>query len=101
MIKARILHYAIGPLGVAAISLITLPFLTWLFPESIVASYTLFFIVMNFGTMLFSLGLDQSLVRHYFSYEKKSLLLLTLLPGSFFVGSALIIISLYNIMIIL
>ncbi len=91
MLGARILQYSIGPIGVALLSLITLPLIVWMFKEDVVASYSLLIIVINLGTMMLTFGLDQSLARNYYTYEKLSELLWTcILPGSF----ALILIGL-------
>ncbi len=97
MLRTTLLQYSIGPFGVALISLITLPALTWLYNEEVVASYTLFFIVLNLSTIFLSLGFDQSLVRNYFSYVKSDLFLLTIFPGLILLSCILLVTYFINV----
>jgi O-antigen/teichoic acid export membrane protein len=82
MLGKRIALYAMGPIGVAALSFIILPLLTWIATPETVAVYSLFTVVLNLTVMASSFGLDQALVRFYYATaDKIKLLLKTITPG--------------------
>lgn len=82
MLGKRIALYAMGPVGVAALSFIILPLLTWIATPETVAIYSLFTVVLNLTVMASTFGLDQALVRFYYaSSDKTKLLVKTLFPG--------------------
>lgn len=97
MLGKRIALYAMGPIGVAALSFAILPLLTWIATPETVAIYSLFTVVLNLTVMASSFGLDQSLVRFYYAtIDKTKLLVRTLTPGLLLLASGGIIMSLVS-----
>ncbi|WP_339461953.1 lipopolysaccharide biosynthesis protein [Pseudomonas sp. EA_105y_Pfl2_R69] len=88
----KLVAFAIGPVGGAALGFITLPIITWFYSAEDIGRIAMFQVVSSFCILLFSLGLDQVYVREYHESEHKPALLKTaLLPGllSLVVGLAL------------
>ena len=82
MTPRTILQFALGPLGGAALGLVTLPIITWLFSQDDVGRFSMLQVTLSFGTLLFSLGLDQAYVREFHEVNDRPLLLkLVVLPG--------------------
>lgn len=82
MTLKKILAFALGPLVGAALSVITLPIITWYFPQEDIGRLAMLSVVISFSTLLFSLGLDQAYVREFHETKNKpALLKITLLPG--------------------
>lgn len=81
--KAKtILQFAIGPIGAAVLSLITLPFVAWFFSVEDVGRLTMLQVVLGLSVSLFSLAMHQAYVREYHEVEdKKSLFKLSVIPG--------------------
>lgn len=74
--------FAIGPIGSAVLSAISLPVITWFFSQEDVGRMAMFQITLSFSVLLFSLGLDQSYVREFHEADNKSALLKhAVLPG--------------------
>ncbi|WP_372871868.1 oligosaccharide flippase family protein [Paenalcaligenes niemegkensis] len=69
MTPKKIAAFAIGPIGGALLSLITLPVITWFFTQEDVGRIAMFQVAISFSVLLFSLGLDQSYVREF--HEEK------------------------------
>lgn len=81
MTYTKILQYTVGPVGAAAVSLVTLPILAHYFSPEDVGRYSLLQVFLSLSIMLFSLGLHQSFVREYYGYtDKPSLVLMASLP---------------------
>ena len=74
--------FAIGPLGVAALGMLTLPILTWIFPQEDIGRISLLHVVISFTVLFCSLGLDQSYVRDYHESDNKPGLLNTVVIPS-------------------
>jgi O-antigen/teichoic acid export membrane protein len=82
MTPKKILHFAVGPVGGALLGFISLPIIAWVFSQEAVGKMALFYVVLNFATLFFTLGLDQCYVRDFHESENKALLLKTaVLPG--------------------
>lgn len=97
MLAKRIALYAMGPVGVAALSFIILPLLTWIATPETVAIYSLFTVVLNLTVMASSFGLDQALVRFYYTVPNKlQLLFTTMLPGLLLLAVVTFIIYLFK-----
>ncbi len=78
----KILAFAIGPIGNAALGLITLPVITSLFSVDDVGRISMLTVAVSFCLLLFSLGLDQAYVREYHSEpDRFQLLKNAMLPG--------------------
>ncbi|WP_429011247.1 lipopolysaccharide biosynthesis protein [Aeromonas allosaccharophila] len=78
----KILHFSIGPIGSALLSLITLPFVAWFFSVEDVGRLTMLQIVLALSVTLFSMELHQAYVREYNEEEDKGALLKhAALPG--------------------
>ena len=61
----KILGFAVGPIGTAALGLISVPVIAWAFTPEDVGRLNIVNIVVSFSVLLFSLGLDQAYVREY------------------------------------
>ncbi|AXS82516.1 lipopolysaccharide biosynthesis protein [Marinobacter sp. Arc7-DN-1] len=82
MTPRQIATFAIGPVGGAALSLISLPVITWFFSQEDVGRMAMLQVTLGFSILLFSLGLDQSYVREFHESESKpALLKRAMLPG--------------------
>ena len=78
----KILGFAIGPLGAAALGLVAVPLTAWLFSPEDVGRLNLFQITVSFGLLLFVLGLDAAFVREYHGcHDLPALLKACFLPG--------------------
>lgn len=85
--------YAVGIALGAALSLITLPILAWLFPPEDVGRVSLFQLSLSLIVVFFSFGLDQSYVRNFNEVEDKvNLARICMMPGFFalLIGVALV-----------
>ncbi|RUO62631.1 lipopolysaccharide biosynthesis protein [Pseudidiomarina insulisalsae] len=77
-----IISFAVGPIGAALLGFITLPVITWFFSSADIGRIALLHVVLSFGVLLFSMGLDQAYVREYHEDPNRpTLLKVTLLPG--------------------
>lgn len=81
--KKKFLQYSIGPLGVAFISLITLPLIAWFYSVEDVAKFSIFQSILILYALVFSWGLDQAFIREYFESKNKNQLLSDVLIGIF------------------
>lgn len=80
----KIAAFAFGPIAGAALGFITLPLITWFFPQEDIGRMAMLQVVISFCTLLFSLGLDQAYVREFHETKSKpALFKTTLLPGFF------------------
>jgi O-antigen/teichoic acid export membrane protein len=78
----QILYFAIGPIGNAAISFITIPILAWVFLPADIGRLTMLQTTVSFALLLFSLGLDQAYVREFHEVENRAALLKSVfIPG--------------------
>ena len=88
----KILSFAIGPIGAAALGLISVPLIAWFFSPEDVGRMSLVVVITSFCNLVFTLGLDQAYVREYHeSDDKQSLLKMTFFPGF----SVLVFVSLF------
>lgn len=71
----KILAFAIGPIGNAALGLLTLPVITWLFSADDVGRISMLNVAVSFCVLFFSLGLDQAYVREYHGESDRGQLL--------------------------
>lgn len=82
MNKAKLLGFALGPLGSAAVGFITLPMLAWFFSAEDIGRIAMLQVATNFAVILFTFGLDQSYAREYHeSADRPALLKAATLPG--------------------
>lgn len=79
MTRNKILAYAVGPIGAAAMGFITLPLITWFYSVEDIGRISMLQVVVSFSILLFCLGLDQAYVREYHEYEIKPKLFKTVL----------------------
>lgn len=98
MTPKQIAAFAVGPIGAAAISFITLPIITWFFSQEDVGRMSMLTVAVSFSTLLFTLGLDQAYVREFHeSKNKPALFKLVVLPGFFLLLiTLLVLLSLDN-----
>lgn len=75
MTPRKIAAFAIGPIGGALLSLITLPIITWFFSQEDVGKMAMLQVTISFSILLFSLGLDQAYVREFHEVKNKPALL--------------------------
>lgn len=82
MTPRQIIAFGIGPIGAAALGLITLPFVAWFFPPDDIGRLSMLQVVSGFAILLFSLGLDQAYVREFHEVtDRAALLRAAVLPG--------------------
>lgn len=74
MTPKQIAAFAAGPIGAAAISFITLPFIAWFFSAEDIGRLTMLQVSLGLSTALFSLQMHQAYVREYHEVENKELL---------------------------
>ncbi|MCU7961488.1 MULTISPECIES: lipopolysaccharide biosynthesis protein [unclassified Shewanella] len=78
----NIVQFSIGPIGAAALSLITLPFVAWFFSVEDVGRLTMLQVALSLSVSLFSLAMHQAYVREYNEENDKAALLKhAVLPG--------------------
>lgn len=70
----KISGYALGPLGSAAVGIITLPLLSWLYPAEDIARIILLQTVASLTLILVGMGLDQAYIREYHAAANKAAL---------------------------
>jgi O-antigen/teichoic acid export membrane protein len=79
---SKTLAFSIGPIGGAALTLITLPIVTWLFSPEDIGRLTMLQVTVSFVLLLFSFGLDQAYVREFHEVKNKLVLLKSVfIPG--------------------
>lgn len=95
MTPKKIAAFAIGPIGAALLSVISLPIVTWLFSQEDVGRLAMMQVTLGFSILLFGLGLDQAYVREFHETEDKpALLKQAVLPGfSLLIVTLLILLS--------
>ncbi|EKO3590622.1 oligosaccharide flippase family protein [Vibrio metschnikovii] len=78
----KIIQFSIGPIGAAALSLITLPFVAWFFSVEDVGRLTMLQVTLGLSVSLFSLAMHQAYVREYHEEDDKAVLFKhAVLPG--------------------
>lgn len=78
----KIVQFSIGPIGAAALSLITLPFVAWFFSVEDVGRLTMLQVTLGLSVSLFSLAMHQAYVREYNEEDDKAALFKhAVLPG--------------------
>lgn len=78
----KIIQFSIGPIGAAALSLITLPFVAWFFSVEDVGRLTMLQVTLALSVSLFSLAMHQAYVREYHEEDDKAALFKhAVLPG--------------------
>ena len=78
----KVLAFSVGPIGAAALGLITLPIVAWLFSPEDIGRLTMLQVTVSFALLLFSLGLDQAYVREFHEvHDKPGLLKAVFIPG--------------------
>jgi O-antigen/teichoic acid export membrane protein len=88
-----VLAFSVGPIGAAALGLITLPIVAWLFSPEDIGRLTMLQVTVSFALLLFSLGLDQAYVREFHEVEDKS----GLLKAVFVPGFVILVVALFAI----
>lgn len=86
----KVVAFSLGPIGVAIISLATVPLVAWVASPDDVGKFSMLQLGINFCLLIFSLGLDQAYVREYHTYPNKAALFL----AAAFPGFALLCICL-------
>ena len=87
-----VIHFSIGPLGSAAIGIVTLPLITWFFAVDDIGRYSMLQLAISFSMMVFCLGLDQAYVREFHDVTDKFVLLKSVIvPGGMALGLALML----------
>ena len=97
MNKAKILSFAIGPIGSAILGFISLPILAWYFSAADIGRISMLQVVISFAVILCSLGLDQAYGREYHETKDKAALLRTVIvPGLVLMLIIIICIFIYS-----
>lgn len=74
MTPRTLLAYALGPLGSAAIGLLSLPLIAWYFPPADIGRMVLLQTVAALALNLLGLGLDQAYIREYHAAPQRATL---------------------------
>lgn len=75
--------FSLGTLGAAAAGIVTIPLLTWLVSSEDIGRFNIYQLVIGFGVLFLSLGLDQTFARYYNEgVDKNRLLIDCYLPGA-------------------
>ncbi len=84
--------FALGPIGAALLSFISLPLITWFFSSEDIGRIAMLQVFTSFFVLILGLGLDQSFVREYHEADNKPAIFKSaLLPGiGFFVAVLLL-----------
>ena len=90
--RKKVLGYAIGPIGAAILSLVSLPIITWFYSVEDVGRISMLQVVASLSVLFFCLGLDQAYVREYHETNKKA----ELFKNTIFPGAVLSLILLYS-----
>lgn len=78
----KIFSFALGPIGAAALGLITVPVLAWAFSMEDIGRLNVLNVTVSLALLICMLGLDQAYVRHYYETKNKAALLKACLwPG--------------------
>ena len=78
----KLASFALGPIGTAAVSLVTVPAIAWFFTPDDVGRIAMLQVGISFSLLVFSLGLDQAYVREYHGHSNTvGLFLACLRPG--------------------
>lgn len=93
----KILHFSIGPIGAAALGIITVPMLAWSFSVEDIGRFSILQIILSFSCVLLTLGLDQAYVREYNEPIDRGNLFKTVLGASLGFSCIFIILFLFNI----
>lgn len=65
----KIAGFALGPIGTAAVSLVSVPVITWFFTPDDIGRIAMLQVGISFSLLFFSLGLDQVYVREYHGHS--------------------------------
>ena len=86
----QIAAFALGPIGSAALSLMTVPLIAWLCAPEDIGRFAMLNVLISFCALLFGVGLDQAFVREYHESSDRAQLLKTcMMPGLCLVGLVL------------
>jgi O-antigen/teichoic acid export membrane protein len=87
-VKIRtVMAFAFGPVATAALGLLTVPVIAWIFPPADVGRLNIVQISVSFGVLLFNLGLDRAYIREYHEWHDRG----ALLKACFVPGFALLL----------
>jgi O-antigen/teichoic acid export membrane protein len=79
----KLASFAFGSIGVAAVSLITVPLMAWYFKAEDIGKISMMQIGVSFCLLLFSFGLDQAYVREFHATNNKAgLFKACIIPGA-------------------
>ncbi|HAS3169429.1 lipopolysaccharide biosynthesis protein [Vibrio cholerae] len=93
----KILLFAIGPVGGAILSFISLPIITWFFSQEDVGKMAMLQVTLSFTPLLFCLGLDHAYIREFHEASNKPMLLKAIiLPGVLTLSTAISISLLFD-----
>lgn len=94
----KVLQYAFGPIGAAALGLVTIPFVAWFFPVEDVGRLTMLQLFLNLSAVFFSLSMYQSYVREYHEVADKVILFKTsIVPGLLPLLAASLVVLLFSV----
>ncbi|WP_354623222.1 oligosaccharide flippase family protein [Psychromonas sp. MME2] len=95
MDRKSVLYFALGPIGSAAISLITLPLITWYFSIEDVGRFSLLQTFTGFATLVFCLGFDQAFVRSFYTSKLPRSLFLSAYVPPLILYASIVTVALY------
>lgn len=88
MNRRKVLGFAVGPVGTALLSLLSVPLIAWYFAPEDIGRLSMLQTAISFCVLSASLGLDQAYVREYHEADSHPALLKTCLwPGLLLLGA--------------
>ncbi|MFT5758745.1 MAG: O-antigen/teichoic acid export membrane protein [Alteromonadaceae bacterium] len=82
MTFSTLVRFACGPFIVAALGLISVPLMAWIFPPNVIGQIAMFNIFLSGCTLVLTLGFDQAYVREYHEVNNKEVLFKSLFSTS-------------------
>lgn len=89
MLKKKVVPFALGSIGGAILSFITLPIVAWFFSKEDIGRLNILQVTLNLSVTLFTLAMNQAYVREYYEIDDKGVLL----KSSVFPGLIILFIS--------
>lgn len=81
---SKILSYALGPIVGAALGIILLPLMTWVYEPEDIGRFSVFQIFLSLSIIFITLGLDQALIRFFYIKKNTNILMLCFIPSLIF-----------------
>lgn len=92
MKKSSLGWFTLGSLASSSLSFISIPIIAWVFADADIGKVALLITVSGLGTIIFSLGLDQSYTREFHeTSDQAALLMNAMAPGVVFIAMSAVL----------